>query len=880
MSLRHRLAIFFFTVSFLPIAIIIILDYNHHAGEPGQGLFQYTSFTILPLLLILCGTVSYLIARTISVYRDHLEDLVKERTARISELNRNMEFILGATHTGLDIIDSDYNLIYIDPAWQKVYGETRGKKCYEYFMGRSSACHACGVREALKTKKPVITEEVLVKEGNRPIQVTTIPYQDSKGDWFVAEINVDITERKKVEAELHKYQTNLEELVEKRTKEVRESEGRFRHIFDESVDGLVVVDPETRQFAMCNKAICKILGYTLDEFLKLKVDDIHPAEDLPFVLGQFDLQVKGKTKTANALPVRKKDGTISYADVTATHIILSGKKYLLGSFRDITEHKKAEAALEISEANYRAIFELASDAIMVCDIESYAIVDINERACELLCYPKEELLDTTPAAILPDSSPDNWEYIKHIFDKAASGEPQSVEMLMKDRAGRTFWVETHIKRAVIGGVYRLLSIAHDISERKESEKQIMELNNSITAANEELKKLALIDAHTGLYNYHYFGNVIEAEFARAKRQDEKLSLIMMDIDYFKSINDVYGHQFGDLILKQFAELLKKTVRLYDTVIRFGGEEFIIIVPGTGNKEAMMLAKRILEAVGSFSFGNREHGVKLKVSMACGSYPDDSRIKSSTDFINIADTILGKVKEEGGNRAHSSLDYGTPGEIELKEKEPDVASLKDKIVKLTTRGNQSVAEAIFAFAKTIELKDRYTGAHVDDTMRYAVMIAEKLGLPEHEIELVKYAAALHDLGKVGIPEAILHKAGKLTEEELNTIKMHPQIGADIIRPIHFLHDIIPAMLHHHEHWDGSGYPTGLKKESIPLGARIVAIADAYQAMVSDRPYRKAFGEEKAIEELKKNSGTQFDPRIVKIFIGIIQSEKKSSRHGKK
>jgi len=1054
-------------------------------------------FITMGILFIICVLISRMIAGFISKYRDHLESAVNERTSQISQLNRNVEFILGATKTGLDIIDSDFNIVYIDPEWKKVYGDPKGKKCYEYFMEKDEACRVCGVKEAIETKKPVVSEEILVKEGNRPMQVTTIPYQDEKGNWFVAEVNVDISERKKIEAELIKYREHLETLLEEKTNELRKSEEKYRIVSENAYDLETWQSPDG-QFIYISPSCKKITGYTVEDFItdtslyeKIIFQDdrvafahhrnkaiqekskgelefrivradgklrwighvcvpvfdnkgcylgirgsnsditerkaaeeaqiqrqaelygiletttngilavnthgkvlhinkrflemwnipagmLDPTDDktlLNYVMHQLsepDLFID-KVKHIYALTdkyediLNFKDGRIfqrhstpftingslvgrvwSFRDITEerklideikrygdewqktfdgskdmislldrdmkivkanlslvnfvgqpmsriigakchkiTHgtdepipecpviIALQSKHHettetflvdkniwisisadpilnkdgevesIVHTIRDITEREIAEAALEISEANYRAIFDLASDAIIVRDIESYAIVDANEQACELLCYPKDELLKLSPEILFLDEPPNNWKYIKPIFDKAAAGEPQSIEMLLKDKAQRTFWVESHIKRAIIGGAYRLLSIAHDISERKDSERQIIDLNNSIAKANEELKNLALLDSHTGLYNYHYYSGVIESEFARAQRQDSRLSLIMMDIDYFKSINDVYGHQFGDLILKQFAEVLKKTVRLYDTVIRFGGEEFIIVAPGTGNEEVTKLAKRILSAVESFPFGDDTHKVKIKVSAASGSYPDDPRIKSSVDFINIADSILSKAKEEGGNRAYSSLNYAPNEHMKLKSQEPDVASLKDKIGKLTARGNQSVAEAILAFAKTIELKDRYTGAHVDDTMHYAVLISEKLGLGDRETEIIKYAAALHDLGKVGIPEAILQKNGKLTEEEFNIIKLHPQIGVDIIRPIQFLHDIIPAMLHHHERWDGSGYPTGLRKESIPLGSRIVAVADAYQAMISDRPYRKAIGQTEAI-----------------------------------
>jgi diguanylate cyclase (GGDEF)-like protein len=400
----------------------------------------------------------------------------------------------------------------------------------------------------------------------------------------------------------------------------------------------------------------------------------------------------------------------------------------------------------------------------------------------------------------------------------------------------------------------------------------MDLNKALSKANEGLKHMALRDSHTGLYNHRYFVSVIEAELERAKRYSEELSIIMIDIDYFKSINDVYGHQFGDLVLRQFAKLLKSEVRIYDTAVRFGGEEFIIISPGTGKGEASILANRLLNTISLHNFGDKKRSIKIKVSVAVCSYPADKRINNPPDFVDTADRILDAAKEAGGNRVYSMLDLESKKDARrLPEAEPTVDELKDKIKKLTARGNQSVVEAIFAFAKTIELKDKYTGEHVEKTIYYVTGIANALGLPKEEVEVIKEASVLHDLGKIGIPEKILLKPGRLTKREREIIKEHPQIGVDIIRPLHFLRDIIPLVRHHHEWWNGKGYPDGLKKELIPLGARIVAIADVYQALTSDRPYHKAFPKEEAVKIIKDGAGTQFDPRIVETFLRVLEKE---------
>ncbi|MFA5092954.1 MAG: PAS domain S-box protein [Candidatus Omnitrophota bacterium] len=586
----------------------------------------------------------------LKVYHEKLEILVEQRTKALetemqtrknlenkaSALHRQIEFILGATKTGLDIIDKDYNMIYVDPEWSLKYGDWKGKKCYEYFMDRKTVCPKCAIEESFKTKKTIISEEALLKEGGRPIQVTTIPFQDEKGDWFVAEVNVDITEKKKSDEELLRYRNHLEQLVEERTQDLLKETARYRNA----------------------------------EFEKSK------------------------------------------------------------------------------------------------------------------------------------------------------------------------------------------------------------LNRELLKTNEKLKSISLIDSQTGLFNYRYLQEVIEAEFHQARRYAQNLAIIMLDVDYFKSINDVYGVAFGDLVLKQLAKQLKKMVRRYDILIRYSGEEFIIISPRLDRTIAFNMAQRLLESLNFINFGNKQHNVKLKISFSVVSFPED-RVMNGIDLVNLANKVLNKVKENGGNRVFTTVDMKSSLKkgLEKLSKAMGVKSLKNKIDKLNKQSKQGLSESIFAFAKTLELKDHYTGEHVENTVHFATQIAKELNLPNEDIELIKQAAMLHDLGKIGISENILLKKGKLNKKEFEEIKRHPQIGADIIRPIQFLHALIPFIFYHHERWDGKGYPSGIKGEDIPLGARVIAIADVYQALISDRPYHKAFSKAAAIDIIKKASGTQFDPRIVTSFLKIIGKEKK-------
>jgi HD-GYP domain-containing protein (c-di-GMP phosphodiesterase class II) len=247
-------------------------------------------------------------------------------------------------------------------------------------------------------------------------------------------------------------------------------------------------------------------------------------------------------------------------------------------------------------------------------------------------------------------------------------------------------------------------------------------------------------------------------------------------------------------------------------------------------------------------------------MSVASYPED-KVKEGADLINLADRILEKAKELGGNRVYSAEDIGKtkkPSDGNNHSKNGEVKHLRNKINKLTKKTNQGLVESILALAKTIELKDHTTGEHVEHTVHYVTEISRAL---------------LHDLGKIGISEKILNKKAKLDKKEYDEIKKHPQIAADILRPVQFLHGLIPFIFYHHERWDGKGYPSGIKGDEIPIGARIIAIADVYEALTSNRPYRKAYSREKAIQIIREGSGKQFDPRIVSVFLKIIEAEKK-------
>jgi diguanylate cyclase (GGDEF)-like protein len=417
-----------------------------------------------------------------------------------------------------------------------------------------------------------------------------------------------------------------------------------------------------------------------------------------------------------------------------------------------------------------------------------------------------------------------------------------------------------------------------IGIKKALKMQELSLSNQNLIA--RLQDLSLKEPLTGLYNYRYLRERLSSEFKRAKRYIFPLSLIMLDIDYFKSINDIYGHRYGDLILKEFAQELLNCSRTNDVVIRYGGDEFIVLLPDTNREGAVIFAKRLFSALTEYTFDQKNNRIKLKVSMGLSSFPEGG-VNTESGFLDSADQALRGAKEKGGNRVFV---FKSANEKELETllkagKEENIDKLKEKLLQMENRVNQTLLESIYAFAKTIEAKDYYTGEHAENMVSIVVGIAKELNLPEKEIENLEHAAALHDLGKIGVPDNILQKKGKLTKEEHKAIEKHPQIGAEIIRPVHFLSEVVPIVLYHHERYDGLGYSAGLKGKEIPLGARIIAVADVYQALISDRPYRKAYSKEESLKIIEENAGTHFDPEVVKAFMKTIQPKMQEDRDAK-
>ena len=396
--------------------------------------------------------------------------------------------------------------------------------------------------------------------------------------------------------------------------------------------------------------------------------------------------------------------------------------------------------------------------------------------------------------------------------------------------------------------------------------RISHLERELSRKNKRLEEIILVDPLTGVYNWRYFSYRLHQELNRARRHLFDISFIVVDIDYFRQVNEVYGVKAGDSIMKEMVKILNKSLRHEDILTRWREDEFFIILPHIARDNAYRVAERIKSRIAHHKFKYRNLTFSIKVSAGVVSFPED-KVFNSRDIVSALSNCLSIAKREGGERV-VAYSPQKPRVAYKAQKEANVGELRQRIDKLNNLLVRDLLEMIYGFARAIEAKDHYTGEHVEDTASIAEKIAKEMKLPPPEIENIKQAATLHDLGKVGIDETILSKKGALTKQEREVIQNHPLIAAEILREIHALRGAIPAILYHHERYDGSGYPLGLKGEAIPLSARIVAVADVYQALVSDRPYRGAYGRKEAKEIIKREMGKHFDPKIAKVFLKVI------------
>lgn len=399
---------------------------------------------------------------------------------------------------------------------------------------------------------------------------------------------------------------------------------------------------------------------------------------------------------------------------------------------------------------------------------------------------------------------------------------------------------------------------------------------------EQTNKFANTDTLTSLYNHRGFQEILAKELAKAKDTNTSLSVVMFDVNNISKINRELGHAKGDEVIKTIAEKIKQNIRANDSAGRYGGDEIAVIMPETDTKDAKYLAEYITYCL-SCCFVD-DVG-PIKVSVGISTFPECTMDQEKLLILAEQAMFISQAKgyKEGMSAIVSSSDFNFWDDMALNSFAEVLAKRHSQIginfeEELVHKFNHEeimnhthLMEMVTSLAGAIDAKDPYTKGHSTSVSRYAEALARAVNLPENEVERIKIGALLHDVGKIGIPESVLKKPGKLTDEEWEIMKQHPTIGAEkVLAPNEALRDLIPIVKYHHERIDGRGYPEGLKGNEIPLEARIVSVADAYHALVSDRPYRKGMPIEKACAILREGAGVQWDSDLVRQFISIAPS----------
>ncbi|MDF9407311.1 diguanylate cyclase [Pelotomaculum isophthalicicum JI] len=598
---------------------------------------------------------------------------------------------------------------------------------------------------------------------------------------------------------------------------LNKSEERYRTLVENINDAIFTLDLYNF-ITYVSPVIEKLSAFKPDEFKGKSITNFVHSDDSNGLLAMLE-----KAKTEEVLyecRLINKSGAYRHFRISCGPLFESEKLAgLTGVLNDITARKQAEEALKDSEERFRTLVDDVLDSsavgIMILDWD-FKVVWLNRALESFFLLHREEILGISARNLID-------ERIKYFFAQPETFAQKLLATYEDNTYVESFechvspseqhqerWLE-HYSQPIYSGLYAGGRIEHyyDITERKQVEKQY--------------KYLSLHDSLTGLYNRAFFNE----EMHRMEGGSYlPLGIIVCDVDGLKLVNDTMGHEAGNKLLQAAANLLSNCFRKSDIVARIGGDEFVIILPSTDNSTVENACQRLKNAIKKYNKSQPE----ISLSLSTGFAVSNDITKSSTDLFKEADLNMYREKLSHAQSTRSII----------------VNTLK----------------------KVLEARDFITEGHAERMQEMVVQLAIACGIPDHMLNDLRLFTLFHDLGKIGIPDRILFKPGPLNDDEFLQIKQHCEIGCRIANTVPDLKSIADWILKHHEWFNGKGYPLGLAGEEIPLECRILAIVDAYDAMTSDRPYRKATTVSEAVVELKKCSGEQFDPQLVQKFLSTL------------
>ena len=604
-----------------------------------------------------------------------------------------------------------------------------------------------------------------------------------------------------------------------------ESEQRYRSLAEQNPDAVFTFNPEGC-FIAANPACERVSGYTMAELLQIPFLQMIAPEDQARARSAFEAALAGRPQSEEFTFLHK-DGRRLTLHVTKMPILVDGAVVgVFGIAKDVTERRRTEEALRESEARMRTVAETSPVAMTITRWDDGRMLFANRHFADLF-----GVTDDPVGHGADEFYADPADRLDLIGALEGGGLVQNYEIRCLRPDGTPFWTSGSFQRTVYHGEPAVFAAYHDVTERR----------RLLAEAIEQAER----DPLTGLLNHRAFHKRYEEEARRTAAAGSSLAVAVLDLDNFKFFNDSYGHGAGDDVLRQVADALRGACRGGDSLARFGGDEYALLLPDVGAEiTADEIAARLTSGMRDVSYRPPGGASPIPVSLSVGValFPADAPHRSAV--LELADERLLRAKTGGLSGGEARL-------VRDSMKSQDGFPMLDALV------------------NAVDNKDRYTRRHSEDVLVYSVRMARALGMDAAAQRAVEVAALLHDVGKIGVPDSILRKPGPLTPEEFEAVKHHPVMGAVIVGAVPGLEETLDAVRHHHERWDGGGYPDGLAGEAIPPTACLIAVADAYSALTSDRPYRKGKSAAQAQAILAAGAGSQWCPACVAALLGTMR-----------
>ena len=709
---------------------------------------------------------------------------------------------------GFLALDADWRITYLNEAAARLFWRDRdglrGKRVWEEFPEGVGTEIYHAYQRAARTQTPAQIESFSAPHG-RWFECHIHPSPEGLTVFFR-----DVTERRETRRRL----------------EVNEQ--RYRSLFEQNADAVFTLDAEGR-FADTNPACEAVSGYSPAE--------MRGAHFLPLVAPEhrdrtleITAQALRGTPQHEEIAILHKSGRRVDLALTKVPVVVDGA--VVGAYgiaKDITARKAAEAALREGETWLHAVAEAAPVPMTITRWSDGTVFFANRHVRDLFGVPPDQEIVGRSTERFFAAPADRERLIGTLTER---GHVRDWECRVRRADGTPFWASGSFQRLLFRGEEAILSVYHDVSERR----RLLD----------EARAEADRDPLTGLLNHRAFQKRLEEAADRARAGGAPLAVAVLDLDNFKFFNDAYGHATGDEVLRRVADVLRAARRDGDALARFGGDEFALLMPGAGadaegGTGAEAVRARLAARLGGVSYRPPGHDAPLPISLSVGVALFPAEADTRLGVVQLADERLRRAKSGGGGGAQAQR------------------------VREAARGAVRGFPMLDALVTAVDAKDRYTRRHSEDVLTHSLQTARALGLDADARRTLEVAALLHDVGKIGVPDAVLRKPGRLTEEEFEAVKQHPAMGAAIAAAVPGLEKTLGAIRHHHERWDGGGYPDGLAGAQIPLLARILAVADAYSAMTTDRPYRRGRADAEARAILAAGAGTQWDAACVSALL---------------